>query len=224
MIEVCIPMKDMAHLTDALVQSLTGYDVLRIFDNGSMDARSHAYFRVWSERPRVHVVHRPAATIYQMWNEALRLAQPGSHVAILNNDITVPDRFLETLSLAFVDADPDVWITYPNWHNDQAFRNPNAEKLLDVTTGTRNAGGMSGFAFMVDIDALRSNEVPPIDERFLWLCGDGDLIKQIEMREGRAAMVRGLGIHHIGQATSRRYRKTTAMAQADRELRRKKYL
>jgi hypothetical protein len=223
-IEVCIPMRDRYELTRALVTQLVecnDFNLCRVFDNGSREYASQAWLDSLNDVRGVEVIRRPDSTIYQMWNEALAWAPAGTHVAILNNDITVPGRFLHHLSGALQTAPRDVWITYPDWDLDSTHDVPRGG--VRRTHGTRNLGGMSGYAFMVDVDSLRANGVPPIDESFEWLCGDGDLIKQVEARGGCAARVLGLGVDHLEQATSSREAWTFEASQRDVERRKRKY-
>lgn len=221
-IEVCIPMRDLHHLTEAVLGDLCAepeFDVLRVFDNASKSQAS----RLWLDQleiPNVEVLRRPDSSIYQMWNEAMwELSAPGAHVAILNNDIRVPGGFLGRLSEG-LDVTPDeVVITYPDWQAKSARLTGN----VIPTQGTRNLGGMCGYAFMVDVDPCRSAGVPRIDESFEWLCGDGDFIQQIQARNLTAAKVEGLEIRHIGSATSKVNRWTREAIKRDRSRRSVKY-
>lgn len=224
-IEVAIPMKDNVKLTRALVRDLLEcheFDVLRIFDNDSVDYETYAWLDCVREVEGVEVRHRPGASIYRMWNEALfELRQPGAHVAVLNNDIRVPPDFLGVLSRGLESSPDDVWITYPDWQEAERGSVPDGTVL--ATTGTRNAGGMSGYAFMVDTAAITQHGVPRIDEQFEWHCGDGDFVKQVEALEGRAGRVTGLWIEHIEGATASQHGWVRDASARDRERRVRKY-
>lgn len=225
MIEVCVPMRDLHHLTKALLGDLCAdpqFGVLRVFDNGSVHRNSVTWLNSLDVE-NVEVVRRPNSPIYRMWNEALwELAEPGAHVAVLNNDIRVPVGFLGYLSEALSISPPDVVISYPDWKGAES-RHCLPTGQVVPTQGTRNLGGMCGYGFMVDVDACRSAGVPPIDESFEWLCGDGDLIQQVQARGLTAAKVEGLGIEHVGSATSRVNQWTRGAIRRDRARRSIKY-
>lgn len=228
MIHVCVPMRDEHPLTRALVRSLvqdSEFVRLAIFDNGTtaptgrrwLEAVEHGRFGAG-----VEVVRRPRATIYQIWNEAWRdalvAARAGTPVelAILNNDIDVPPGFLGHLARALRAAPDDVWITYPDWRLDPC--EGAQPRGLTPTRGTWRAGGMSGFAFMLKPEKHDSAGWPFIDERFEWLCGDGDLVRQMELRGGTAARVEGLGLRHRRRATSSNGRNAWTLAAGQRDL------
>lgn len=236
MIHVCIPMRDEHPLTRALVRCLAAdaeFARLVIFDNGTTAPNGVAWLRaVEAGRfgARVSVKRRPRATIYQMWNEAWRDAldagRAGAPVelALLNNDIEVLPGFLGHLAQALRRAPDDVWITYPDWR-----RMPEdglaLSGTLTPTRGTWRQGGMSGFAFMLKPEKHLEAGWPFIDERFRWLCGDGDLVQQMQRLGATAARVDGLPVRHLHRATSTNGRNTwTALAgQRDLALSRAKY-
>lgn len=234
MMDVCIPMRDEWHLTAMLLEDLAGdpvIDRLWIFDNGSKVRKSTEWLKVAEEwwlkaggTGTLEVLRRPdVRSLYAMWNEAI-WDQGSQRVAILNNDLRVPPRFLSTLDLAADIAPPDVWIVYPDWHRSCADGvGVNGVPALTRTQGTRNLGGMSGFAFVCLVDRMRTGGVPRIDERFRWLCGDGDLIQQVQLAGGTAARVEGLPVDHLEGATARNQAWTTGASRRDRELRKLKY-
>lgn len=225
---VAIPMRDGWEMSNALMIALLDdhdFDHAWIFDNGSTDSGSRRWIDsvVSAKWEDVTVLSRPASSIYQMWNEAWRMALevPGTYLGILNNDITTPPNLLGHLATALHAADEDVWITYPEWQ-----RPTSAGLALDGTItkthGTRNAGGMSGYCFMLDADC-RHRGVPPIDEQFEWHSGDGDLIQQVQLLDGFAARVNGLPLDHVGGATAKTQAWVGHAKRRDATRRRSKY-
>lgn len=223
-------MRDEHPLTRALVRRLATdgeFARLSIFDNGTRAPNGVAWLQAVERGrfgPRVVVVRRPRATLYQMWNEAWRdaLAAGGGgervELAILNNDIEVAPGFLGHLAHALRAAPDDVWITYPDWRlAPEASTRPHS---FTPTRGTWRRGGMSGFAFMLKPEKHLEAGWPFIDERFEWLCGDGDLVQQMERRGGSAARVEGLGVRHLQRATSRNGRNAWTLAAGRRDLER----
>ncbi len=227
-VEVAIPMRDESHLTRRLLHQLIrdsdDYAVIRIFDNGSRQRSSREFLNDAGDLRGVEIVSRPRATIYQMWNEAWRLAalrRDGTYCAILNNDIKVPAGFLRILAMSLRDSADDVWCTYPDADAVFAAR-PSGD--LEYRQGTWRQGAMTGFAFMLDADcALPPRSVPQIDEKFRWHCGDGDLARQIWLRGGRTGKVVGLGIQHAREGTARRHAWTRKARREDVVYRNEKY-
>ncbi len=229
-------MRDEHPLTRALLRQLAAdaeFAQLSIFDNGTTAPNGIAWLQAVDAGrfgPRVRVKRRPRATIYEMWNEAWRDAllagQAGAPVelAVLNNDIDVPPGFLGHLAQALRRAPDDVWITYPDWRRVPADGVALTGELTR-TRGTWRRGGMSGFAFMLKPEKHHEAGWPFIDERFRWLCGDGDLVQQMERRGACAARVDGLPVRHVHRATSANGRNawTVLAGQRDLALSRAKY-
>jgi glycosyltransferase involved in cell wall biosynthesis len=200
---ITIPMKDRLDLTESLVLQLEkyrdSYNEILLFDNGSSE-RTLGILRDWESAWRVRLFERPAAGIYQMWNEAwdwCSAKHTKANLAILNNDIVIPDRFIQRLARKLRDFD-DVGVVYPDY-SASVSELSSASGLL-YTHGTYRHGGMSGWAFMVKTE-MRSNGVPPIDDQFVWWAGDDDLAFAVEAAGYRQARVQGLSVEHLGGAT-----------------------
>lgn len=228
---VCVPYTDRVDLTGPLVESLLDdpkVDRLLLWDNGSTDRAT----LTWQERlssagGRVQVRRRPRIgqphegrpwSLYGCWNgtRAEALASGPANLVALNNDLTVPDRFVTHLAGALRAADDDVWIVYPNAARPLSY-GVEPEAGLTRTRGLW-PDGMTGFALAMKAEA----PVPDVDERFVFYCGDVDLVWQVQMAGGTAARVEGLPVSHLVGGTRKRGRWHDVIA-ADRALREVKY-
>lgn len=171
---------------------------LLVMDNSNHQTAKHHL----PKDERLVIADARAMSIYRMWNEgwdwALNLA-PQVNLAILNDDILIPQQFLSRMVLA-LRSDPKWWLVYPD------YRCRVADDLLcdeapKMTHGTYHHGGMSGWAFMVRAEVRRAG-LPRIDEQFEWWCGDDDLAKQIENMGGQQGCIGGMPVDHIGEASA----------------------
>lgn len=145
-------------------------------------------------------------SIYEMWNGGLvtcdaRAKAEGItkwNVAILNDDIHVPDLFLSGLSHA-LRAHDDLWLVYPDPGLNHQHETPTGE--VRRTHGTSRTGGMTGWAFMVKGEKIVEAGIK-IDEEFEWWGGDDDLAHKIERAGGAQGAVLGLGLDHDNEGTA----------------------
>jgi GT2 family glycosyltransferase len=235
-----IPMRDKHGLTRNVCRELAvdreDFDELWLYDNGSTNRAARDWLNTVAEtgRYRAEVIRwGPAHGIYAMWNHAIQRAafdalcgavvgdERPVYLAILNNDLILPPGFLKTLGDALFAAEPDVWVTYPDWQRGWPAPIDFAaieRRELRRTRGTRNLGGMSGYAFLLDVETFVEYVPELIDERYLWHSGDGDLVTKIQREGGTAAAVVGLPIGHLENATSTDTDWTTRQGKADRRL------
>lgn len=202
---VLIPYRDRAELTCALLDQLViggCFDQLLLYDNGSSHEtaeRIAAQLDHLALDRKAHVVAAPEQNLTEMWNDgwdrALEAAgERPCDLAILNNDLAIPEQFLLHLRHA-LRSDDQLWAVCPDWHRRVA-------EGTDVTatryvSGTMRHRGMCGWAFLVKAEARRHG-LPPIDERFEWWGGDDDLAFAIEAAGYKVGLVRGLPLDHVG--------------------------
>jgi GT2 family glycosyltransferase len=191
-------VKNRHHMTIKLLDQLDGAAQVFIFDNGSKYQFPGS-------------THTPNATIHEMWNmgldEAARVANGAHHnVAVLNNDLEVPPRFLANLAHGLRQSD-DHWIAYPSW---QDFDIPPG---IAVPSSRASGHRMSGWAFM-----LRGEVGLRFDEQFQWWYGDLDIERQVENAGGLVVCVGGVSCKHLqpGRSTDESPQ-LQAKAQADME-------
>jgi hypothetical protein len=196
---VVMAVKDRHEMTARLLSQLDDADQIFVFDNGS-------------RRPFPGSILRPHAAIHGMWNEGLRAARDAAagaahNVAVLNNDLEVPPRFLTDLARGLREAD-DAWIAYPNWEG------------LDIAPGVamrvRQAANqhLSGWAFM-----MRGEVGLEFDEQFEWWYGDTDIQRQVEAAGQGVVCVGGVTCVHLesGRSTAA---SPELQAKADADLQR----
>lgn len=206
---VVIPTRDRLDLCAELTTELIlqyEFDKMWVCDNtDAQDAGDHLML----DR-RLEIIPAPTMKIYEMWNEGwLRSIRSTKNVgdpvnvAILNDDIRVPDSFLGSLAHALrAPENDDVWCVYPDYTLPLAVGN---EVTCVTRTGntTFRKGGMSGWAFMIKGEKHDTANLPWIDERFQWWCGDDDLAEQIVQCGGEIARVDGLPCEHESEASAR---------------------
>lgn len=213
-VTVCIPFEDRDELTRPLVAKLLadgGFDRLLLVDNGSTAPRTRRWTSTLRD-PRIELVRWPKVgpghSLYRSWN----LATSTSDVAvILNNDITIPDRFVPTLVDELVRAPADIAAVYP--------RSPRSPRPPGPLTRTR---GMwpSGFAPF----AFAGRDLPTIDESFILYCGDVELVRLIEQQGRTCARVESLTVgHQLGGTRKRNRHRWKPIIAADRALMATKY-
>jgi hypothetical protein len=207
---VMIPMRGRLDLTAALLDQLRNRGVagqlgatVLIYDNGSPEDEL-GVLRQWAAAGTVDLFETPGMSITDMWNAGWdevcsRHGVGPADLAILNNDIEVPDRFLHHLSAALRSAQhPEPWAVYPDYHLAQLVddRHQRPTGVLTRTSGTYRLGGMSGWAFMVRAETRSRLMLPTIDAQFKHWCGDDDLAFQVEQRGGGVYRVDGLPLFH----------------------------
>jgi hypothetical protein len=212
---VVIPTRDHAETYCAnLIKQLLDQnevDKLFIYDNrttregGKTNLECVAHWPHEDYYKKVVWRHTPSMSITQMWNHGwgsacvFGLAGP-VNIAFLNDDLTIPHNFISILADRLHRDSSQPWLVCPDWtrHIDEGdesrfFANRRVR-------GTFREGGMCGWAFMIRGELL-GQPLPPMDEQFLYWCGDDDLVKQIELYGGECHLISGLPIDHVGTAT-----------------------
>lgn len=181
---VVIPVKNRLDLTQKVVHNLRvcgGWDKIIVFDNGSED-------ETWSwlaAQGDLSIFHTPKHGIYQMWNEGRWLAGKDSHVAILNNDVSFDEGFLQGLTQAFED-DERYGVMSPNTEG-----NPLMDHVGVVDE-------LAGYAFV-----LRGGvDLPPFDENYSWYYGDTDYVRAVQKAGYFCGKAYNVRVRHIGRAST----------------------
>lgn len=197
------------------------FDAFYLFDN-SRDQHISKHFSNQS-LSNMTVVPAPGMTIYQMWNMGWGLSlllDSEVNLAILNDDLTLPAKFLSRLAYAL--RFRGVGLVYPDYELPMALDRGTVDALVP-TIGTYKDFGMCGWAFMVRAELRANDTLPPIDEQFEWWCGDDDLARQLMLSGWIQAKVLGVGFEHIGEASSRDRPEVELMKGPDIERFKQKY-
>lgn len=218
---VVIPFRDEPELTTRLVRELLEQDEvdeLLLYDNGSSSVRFLDSFV--KEDHRVRIFSRPRSSIYQMWNEGWKRAVEETHgqpvnVAILNNDISIPSKFLSTLARWLRSSDTP-WCVYPDYN--LALWQSGAQRAVR-TVGTYKDGGMCGWAFMLKGETVHEG-MPYVDEGFEWWFGDDDIVRNIYQLGHEVWRIQGLPLDHHGEATASNGLNEWTHAAKERDVRR----
>lgn len=221
---VGIPYQDRADLTRPLVRMLLAdptIDRLILWDNGSTDDDTIRWaIELAAAGPRVQLRRCPKVggdydgrpwSLYDCWNGTLAEARKSgvpANVVLLNNDVTVLDGFVRTLTDALRSTPDDVWIVYPN---ERRALSTGVDDLGITRTRGLWPAGLTGFAFAIKSEC----PLPPIDPRLVFYCGDTAWLWEVERAGATCARVEGLPLHHRLGAT-RKQGRWAAQIEADR--------
>ena len=184
-----IPVRNALEWTQPLVESMLDGDAVDqvwLFDNGSTDDTADWAATLAIADTRLKVSTRPRERLHGMWNEMVSRASgmPGTHLAILNNDIRLHPETLRRMrdemgdfDLAFID------------------REIGAEAPTDVRAIPASWTERTGWMFMIRADFWRGQPFA-IDPGLRWWWGDDDLARRAQGRGGRLCTLEGLGCSH----------------------------
>ena len=116
--------------------------------------------------------------IHKMWNLGLSLADADSHVAFINDDVSLAKDCMSTLC-AVLDEDPTIGLVCP--HYADAPEQPDIECFTTCRGRYDGSGGMAGFCMVL------SNELTKqwrFDETMMWWYGDDDLVNWVNKTAG----------------------------------------
>jgi hypothetical protein len=134
--------------------------------------------------------------IYAMWNAGVAAAKGADHIAILNDDVTIPPGALRFMA-DVLDDYADIGVVYPDVNADWDFP---IFRGIERTTGTWGAGGMTGFAFM-----FRASLDIEFDEAYSWWYGDDAFEEDVRDTGLAVARVTGVPIRHVpGRSAAKR--------------------
>lgn len=171
-----------------------------IVDNGytdsPIDVPPEFTDRVWFDAPTVIKCHDDPPNLSQLWNFGLKYVHrmeaelhygqtsPSEYcVAVLNDDIIIPDRFVSRLAEALETTGGAA--AYPDQHGyGQTFKH---EYAGPISLYRR----MTGYAF-----ALRGSAGIYADETLQWWYGDDDIDWRAR-QNGGSVLVGGLKVEHL---------------------------
>lgn len=211
MIGVAIPSRFRFEPLMTLLYDLQGYETL-VMDNGYTPKERQELSEV------AQIVQCEGRTIYEMWNLAWDWAAASEidHLALLNDDVTIDEFTLPTMGNYLQDG--EMWVVSPD--PDAVLGSPGPYRLKEVS-GTYKDGGILGWCFMFDVSRYARG---PFDEHFQWWGGDDQFIRDTIDAGGKCAKIEGLGIEHLGEASSRLIPGIEAIKSADIELMRQRGL
>jgi GT2 family glycosyltransferase len=136
--------------------------------------------------------------IYRMWNVGVEEARAKGtdYIAVLNDDIVIPNGALARLAQT-LEANADIGVVYPdvNFAHRELFG-----PLIERTTGTWGAGGMTGFCFMF----RAADSLPAFDESYHWWYGDDAWERGVRDAGYAVARVVGVPICHAANGSAGR--------------------
>ena len=137
--------------------------------------------------------------LYRMWNVGVEEARAkgAAYIAVLNDDVGLPRCAMGALGEA-LDRFPDVGVVYPDVASG-SLESWTGGSVIQRTTGTWGAGGMTGFCFMFRADLGIS-----FDEDWgLWY-GDDAFEEAVRASGMAVARVVGVPVRHTPQGSTSR--------------------
>jgi hypothetical protein len=199
---VVIPSRYQRRSLTALIdQCLRNGSVLRVlvYDNGYEPPYSHP-------DKRVTVVDARGWQLYRMWNTGWDFARRygKANVVVLNDDVSLLEGALDLMALVLRRSE-GIGLVCPNPDRPIAV---GRGALTTSETGPYAIGqfnpvgqpAMSGFCFMLKAEL----PIPPVDDRFVWWCGDDDLIRKVYQSGHVGLCIDGEPVHHVGGRSARR--------------------
>ena len=121
--------------------------------------------------------------IHRMWNLGMQLSEKDNHIAFINDDVSLGDNCMTTLSDA-LDANLGVGLVCPNYSDKQML-----EDVVSTTTcrGRYDGeGGIAGFCFVLSKDCKNGWR---FDERMRWWYGDDDIVNWVNLIENKQSVI-----------------------------------
>lgn len=194
-----VPFLDQAELVIGCADSVAGQvHTLWLADNGSarmtLDDLDVAGHGEW-------VVPAAGLSIYRMWERfyGQAVAARFRFVLLLNSDTIVGPGAVEQMRFALLD-DPRLALVSPAW---PVYPDVPAGRVRRVT-GTYRAGGVLGWAMMLDATKIG----PTIDcgsGIYEWWYGDDHLVRWLTGAGWEAGVVGGARVDHVGEGTARHH-------------------
>jgi hypothetical protein len=119
-----------------------------------------------------------------MWNLGLSLADADSHVAFINDDVSLDNDCMSSLCAA-LDEDERIGLVCPKYAGDSDVDIVSHGVCQGRYDGT---GGMAGFCMMLANDLVPQWQ---FDERMKWWYGDNDLVNWVNITKGRLCVISG---------------------------------
>lgn len=193
-IYVIVPFKGKHELTQQLIERLDGYAELFLYDHGSEEPPPAEW----------NATDAKGWNFHRMWNDgverALALTGGRCNIAILNNDVAMSPRALDTLGLALRSYD-DLVIVSPNY--DYREFEGSIQPVRGICAGRYDGtGGMAGFAFMVKGEWFQTTDPKTgrpwrFPEEYTLFFGDSDLALSVEAAGGSIGIVKDVACQHL---------------------------
>jgi hypothetical protein len=136
------------------------------------------------------------AGISAMWNTGLLFAEPGSHVAFINDDVALFSDAMGKLC-AKLDEEPSIGLVCP--HYAQTPEQPD----IDTTTTCRSrydgTGGIAGFCFVLANDLAAQWRWP---EQMKWWWGDDMLVDWVNLVAKRRCVITSVARCYHGDSVT----------------------
>lgn len=202
LLSIIIPVLNQAQYTAAIIENIREtvhipYEII-VIDNGSTDETPEILEGLTVIRNERNV------GMSRSWNQGCKAAK-GSHLAIINNDLILPDMWAEKLleygEHAICPSYKQGERIRPNFeaHNKMLGRRPSRTKVADRPGNHPN--GFAGFCFTISREAY--DQVGPFDEQFFYWYGDNDYYIRLLDMGYEPLQSLNVEIHHYHSKTSK---------------------
>jgi len=180
-VDVIIPTKSNRDGLDKLVAQLMGDSKVNKIIVVTDGTEGYS-FSFSPEKVSVVAVKRGVG-IHKMWNLGLSLADADSHVAFINDDVSLDKNCMAKLCTV-LDEDPTIGLVCP--HYADVPEQPDIECFTTCRGKYDGTGGMAGFCMMLNKELTKDWR---FDERMIWWYGDDDLVNWVNRTAKRKCII-----------------------------------
>ena len=182
-VDVVIPTKSNLHGLQEILEVLDNdscvADIYIVADG--QEAMQNIAQSITSKKVKLSTVPLGSG-IHEMWNVALREASSHRHMLFLNDDVSLADNTVSSLSKD-LDSSSELGLVCPNY--DGRFIAGAYSSVLTTCRGRYDqTGGMAGFCMMLRSELCHRWR---FDTRMKWWYGDDDLLNWVTRVQGKKA-------------------------------------
>jgi GT2 family glycosyltransferase len=199
---------DLAVLLVQLQQQTVKPKAIYIADNSGTDEALRIATRYKFDKDIPIAVEKNVGTIHQSWNAGIEFAK-GDDVAILNDDIMIPEDFIETFEKAkgcehsmycpANDGFPPVKHVRGGYSWKKAAGVVRAEKVIQEKKQTL-LPDLKGWCMVIPNKTIQT--IGLFDENLKLYFGDTDYEARILKAGGSIAFISGLNVQHFGSSST----------------------
>lgn len=192
MIYTIIPFKDNFFYTKNICEQLKNYQNI-IIDNGTTCEKTKNYIQ---DNFLGTVLEGKGLNIHEMWNRGIEKALQNQNckiIAILNNDIQLSEKALETCTDA-LQKNENLALVFPG--NNLPESQINLVELWHQYGKLLGAWNMLGYCMILKTDWLLKTKYR-FPEKMVYWCGDNDLLLSVITSGHQSGFVGGCWVEHL---------------------------
>jgi GT2 family glycosyltransferase len=196
-LSIIIPVHNQAEWTASILDQIAKTVHMRheviVVDNGSTDETKSIL-----NGARV-IKNKHNTGVYHAWNQGCKAAI-GTHLALLNNDLLLPDGWAEKLIAHGRDAICPSYDQSPKERQDfESYNNKLSPGLKDASRPGVHPQGFAGFCYILTREVY--DRVGKFDESYLYWFGDNDYFIRLNQMGIVPVMAQDVFIHHYANKT-----------------------